>query len=130
PRNVALGGSIRQDSSNQRLVEIAADGARRAGAEVTVLRLRDFDLPIYDADVEERNGLPPDASRLKAMFVAADGMLVASPEYNGSLSGALKNAIDWVSRPEGQETVFTLAAFRGKVGGVMSASIGPWGGIR
>jgi NAD(P)H-dependent FMN reductase len=127
---IALGGSLRLDSFNHRLVEIAAEGAREAGAKVNVLRLRDLDLPIYDADFEDRHGLPPDAKALKATFAAADGMLVASPEYNGSVSAALKNAIDWISRPEGEETIASLVAFRGKVGGVMSASIGPWGGIR
>jgi chromate reductase len=130
PRIVALAGSLRRDSFNQRLVEIAAEGARAAGAEVAVLRLRDYALPIYDADFEADNGLPPDAQALKAAFAGSDGMLISAPEYNGGLSAALKNAIDWISRPEGEETIATLAAFRGKIGGVMSTSIGSWGGIR
>ena len=130
PRLVAMSGSLRNDGFNHRLVQIAAEGAREAGAEVTLLSLKDYDLPLYDADFEDLHGLPPDAKALKATFASADGMLIASPEYNGSLTAALKNAIDWISRPEGEETLASLVAFRGKIGGVMSASIGPWGGVR
>ncbi|HEY4123206.1 MAG TPA: NAD(P)H-dependent oxidoreductase [Rhizomicrobium sp.] len=127
---IAFSGSTRSASHNRRLVEIAAEGARAAGAEVEVIDLKSFNLPFYDADLEEAEGLPASAAKLKELFLASDGFLVASPEYNGSLPGFLKNAIDWASRPGPGETATTLRAFRGKVAGIMSTSPGPWGGVR
>jgi len=110
-------------------VDVASDIARAEGAEVTSIRLRDFDLPLYDGDLEA-NAFPTSADELRRLFIAHDGFLIASPEYNGSVSGALKNAIDWASRPRPGETLVALPAFRGKVAGIMSASIGPFGGLR
>lgn len=127
---IAFSGSTRKDSHNKRVVEIAAEGARAAGADVDLIDLKDFDLPFYDADLEEAHGLPPGPQKLKDLFLSADGFLIASPEYNGSMPGFLKNAIDWASRPGPGETATTLRAFRGKVAGIMSASPGPWGGVR
>ncbi|MHC4894567.1 MAG: NADPH-dependent FMN reductase, partial [Planctomycetota bacterium] len=122
-------GSLRTDSFNHALVTFAAERARAAGAEVEVLRLRDLDLPILDEDWERENGLPPGAVELKAKLAAADGILIASPEYNGAPSAALKNAIDWCTRTaEPNET--PLVAFRGKVAGIMAASPGGLGGLR
>lgn len=128
PRILALAGSTRADSYNDRLVRLAAAGARETGARVTHVRLRDFPLPLYDADLETAAGLPPPARRLKALFKEHDGLLIASPEYNGSLTGALKNALDWVSRREPGEPA--RAAFAGKAAAVMSASTGALGGQR
>jgi NAD(P)H-dependent FMN reductase len=131
-RILALSGSTRRASHNRALVEIAMAAAEKAGVKGELLDLRDFHLPLYDADHEAAHGLPGAALTLKALFEAADGYLIASPEYNGSLSAVLKNAIDWLSRPmpNTEETPFTLRAFRGKVAGIMSASPGAWGGIR
>ena len=131
-RILGFSGSTRAHSHNRVLVEIATSAAARAGADVQLLDLRDFHLPLYDADLEAESGLPKSAIALKALFVAADGFLVASPEYNGSLTAVLKNAIDWLSRPGPApgETEVTLRAFRGKVAGIMSASPGGWGGVR
>jgi len=126
---LAFAGSTREGSLNQRLVDVASDIARAEGAEVTSIRLRDFDLPLYDGDLEA-NAFPPSADELRRLFIEHDGFLIASPEYNGSVSGALKNAIDWASRPRPGETLVALPAFRGKVAGIMSASIGPFGGLR
>jgi len=126
---LAFAGSTREGSLNQRLLDVAADMARAEGAEVTSIRLRDFDLPLYDGDLEA-NAFPTSADELRRLFIAHDGFLIASPEYNGSVSGALKNAIDWASRPRPGETLVALPAFRGKVAGIMSASIGPFGGLR
>src|SRR5205823_5883236 len=129
---IALSGSTRAESHNRALARLAAAAAERAGATVTFVDLRDLALPLYDADLETAEGLPAALVRFKSACVAADGYLIAAPEYNGSLSAVLKNTIDWLSRPGPQpgETPFTLAAFRGKVAGVMSASPGAWGGIR
>lgn len=126
---LAFAGSTREGSLNQRLLDVAADMARAEGAEVTQVRLRDFDLPLYDADLEA-SAFPTAADELRRLFIEHDGFLIASPEYNGSVSGVLKNAIDWASRPRPGETLVALPAFRGKVAGIMSASIGPFGGLR
>jgi NAD(P)H-dependent FMN reductase len=129
PRLLALAGSTRADSFNQRLLDFAATAGREAGAEVTSVRLRDFDLPLYDGDLEAR-AFPARADELRALFIEHDGFLIATPEYNGSVSGVLKNAIDWASRPRHGESLIALPAFRGKVAGIMSASTGPFGGLR
>ena len=128
PTILAFAGSLRSDSYNKKLVRIAAQAARRAGADVTLLDLRELDLPMYDGDDEKTNGLPPGAKRLKKIMIEAHGFLIASPEYNSSISAALKNAIDWASRPEPNEK--PLVAFVGKVAAIMAASPGALGGLR
>ena len=128
PRILALAGSLRAGSFNRRLLAVAADGARAAGADVTGVDLRDFPLPVYDADLESASGLPPAALALKERFRAAEGLLVASPEYNAAISGTLKNVFDWVSRPAPGEK--PLACFKGKVAALCAASTGALGGIR
>lgn len=126
---LALAGSLRHDSFNKKLVKIAAAGARKAGAEVTIVDLSDYRLPLYDGDEEAKSGLPAKAIELKKLFIEHHGFLFASPEYNSSISGVFKNAIDWVSRPEKTDPVY-LVAFKEKVGAVMSASPGALGGLR
>lgn len=126
---LAFSGSTRAGSLNQALLDLAVAEARDRGAEVTAIRLKAFDLPLYDADLE-RTAYPQAARDLRALFLAHHGFLIASPEYNGSVSGVLKNAIDWASRPfEGQPGTI-IAGFRGKVAGIMGASISPFGGLR
>jgi len=127
PKILALAGSTRIDSFNKKLVRIAADGAREAGAEVTVVDLRDFALPLFEEDLEAREGLPDGARKLKALFNANDGLLIASPEYNSSITPVLKNAIDWASRRVAGEP--PLGSFRGKTAVILSASPGPLGGL-
>jgi NAD(P)H-dependent FMN reductase len=128
PSVLAFSGSLREASFNQKLVGVAASGARAAGAEVTELRLRELPLPVYDADFEAREGMPDNAVKLKDLMKAHQGFLIASPEYNTSLSGALKNAIDWASRKAGDEA--PLACFAGKTAAIMAASPGAGGGLR
>ncbi len=128
PKILAFSGSLRKGSFNQQLVKIAAGGAEAAGAEVTVVNLRELPLPVYDADLEEAEGLPENARTLKALMKAHSGFLIASPENNSSLSAALKNAIDWASRREGDET--PLVCFKDKTAVVMAASPGALGGLR
>lgn len=128
PRILAFAGSLRAGSHNKKLVQIATAGARAAGAEVTYLDLRDLPLPLYDGDLEEREGLPENARKLKEIMLAHQGLLISAPEYNSSITGVLKNAIDWASRPASGEP--SLAAFRGKVAVLMSASPGALGGLR
>jgi NAD(P)H-dependent FMN reductase len=129
PRLLAFAGSTRSVSFNQRLLDLAVAAAREGGADVTAIRLVDFDLPLYDEDLEA-SAFPPRADELRSLFIGHDGFLIATPEYNGSVSGVLKNAIDWASRPRAGESLVALPAFRGKVAGIMSASIGPFGGLR
>ncbi len=127
-RILAFAGSLRRDSFNKKLVRIAAQGARAAGADVTIVDLKDFPLPIYDGDIETEKGLPEQALRLKQLFLEHDGLLISAPEYNSSITAALKNAIDWVSRPLPNEP--QLAGFLNKVAVLMSASPGALGGLR
>jgi len=128
PKILAFAGSTRSDSVNKKLVNIAASGAEAAGAEVTTIDLHDYPMPIYDGDLEAKEGIPENGKKFKEFLKSHDGFLIASPEYNSSISAALKNAIDWASRPEEGEG--PLAAFVGKVAGIMSASPGGLGGMR
>jgi chromate reductase, NAD(P)H dehydrogenase (quinone) len=128
PKILAFAGSTRSGSFNKQLVKVGIRGAEAAGAQVTYLDLRDLKLPLYDGDDEEQNGLPEGALRLKKMLVEHDGLLISSPEYNSSISGVLKNAIDWASRPSAGEP--PLVAFDGKVAALLSASPGALGGLR
>lgn len=128
-RILALAGSTRSGSYNKKLVRIAAEGARGAGADVTIIDLRDFPLPVYDGDLESSQGLPANARKLKELMIAHDGLLISSPEYNSSVTAVLKNAIDWISRPESPSEP-PLAGFQRKVAAIMSASPGALGGLR
>jgi chromate reductase len=128
PRILAFSGSTRTDSYNHRLVNVAAEGARAAGAEVTLLDLKEYPLPLLDQDLEQQQGIPENAVRLKRLFLDHDGLLIASPEYNSSIAPLLKNTIDWVSRPAEGEAM--LAAYQNKVAAIMAASPGGLGGLR
>lgn len=128
PKILAFAGSTRSGSLNKQLVKIAAAAARAAGAEVTYVDLRDYPMPLYDGDLEEREGIPEPARKFKDLMLAHNGLLIASPEYNSSYSAVLKNAIDWASRPYPGEGM--LAAFNGKVAAILSASPGGLGGMR
>ena len=125
---LAFAGSLRRDSFNKKALKIAADGARAAGAEVTILDLRELEMPIYDGDLERDKGLPDGARRFKAALAAHQAILVASPEYNSSISGALKNAIDWATRTD--KGGGSTENFQGKVAGILAASPGALGGLR
>ena len=129
PRILAFGGSLRLESFNQKLAAIAAAGAREAGAEVTLISLRDFPLPLFDADLETESGKPESAKKLKALFREHHGFIIASPEYNSSVTAALKNAIDWVSRSDSDDEP-ALSAYTGKTAVLCAASPGGLGGLR
>lgn len=128
PKILAFAGSARRDSFNKKLVKIAAAAAQSAGAEVTIIDLADFPMPIFDEDLEAREGMPPHAKRFKELLKSHHGLLISNPEYNSSITALLKNSIDWASRPEPGEP--GLVAFSGKVAGLMSASPGALGGLR
>jgi chromate reductase, NAD(P)H dehydrogenase (quinone) len=119
---------LRRESYNKKLERIAAAGARAAGAEVTEVDLRDYPLPVFDEDLERSAGAPENARKLKQLFVEHQGLLIAAPEYNSSITAVLKNTIDWVSRPVPGEA--PLLGFTGKAAVLMSASPGGLGGLR
>ena len=124
-------GSTRQNSFNRKLANVAAALARNAGAAVTHIELADFDIPLYNADLEA-TGTPADVMRLKELMFAHPGWIICSPEYNGSYTALLKNTIDWVSSPVKGHPVWASGtrAFTGKVVGLLSASPGAMGGLR
>jgi NAD(P)H-dependent FMN reductase len=129
PKILAFAGSLRKDSYNKKLVKIAALGAEEAGAKVTYIDLADYPLPLYDQDIEEKQGLPENALKLKKLMWEHDGFLIASPEHNSTISAALKNAIDWASRNATKDEVY-LSCFIDKVVALMSGSPGALGGLR
>jgi chromate reductase len=128
PSILVLSGSARLDSVNRKLARQTVEALLHAGVEATLADLRDFPMPIYDGDLEAGEGIPPAAKALKELARAHDGFAIASPEYNGSFPALLKNALDWISRPEPGER--PLEVFRGKVAAILSASPGPGGGRR
>lgn len=130
PKILAFAGSSREASWNKKLVQIAVAGAKEAGAHVTYLDFRDLPMPLYDQDAEEKTGIPETVLKFKQLMKAHQGLLIASPEYNSSISPLLKNAIDWASRPEPGEPPLALTCFRDKVAVLMSTSPGGMGGLR
>ena len=128
PKILAFAGSAREGSYNKKLVKIAVAGAQKAGAEVTLIDLRDYPLPVYDMDLEAKEGLPENARKLKALFKEHDGFLISSPEHNGLFSTMIKNVVDWASRQEEGEK--SLECFVGKFAGLVAASPGALGGLR
>ncbi len=128
---LVFAGSTRQLSYNRRLARVAAALAREAGAEVTHIELADFQVPMYDADLEAR-GTPRDVMRLKQLFFEHPAWIVCAPEYNASYPALLKNTLDWVSSPVKSDPAWTdgFKSSRGKVVGMLSASPGALGGLR
>ena len=127
PRILAFAGSARRESLNQALATAAARAVELAGLPCTLISLRDYPLPIYDGDLEAAEGLPPNAVQLKALIADHQGLLIASPEYNSSISPLLKNAIDWASRSGGAPDI---SPYQHKVAALVSASPGRLGGLR
>ncbi len=128
PRILAFAGSARRDSFNKKLIKIAVAGAEAVGANVTLIDLADFPLPLFNQNLEAEQGPPAKATELKQLFFENDGLLMSCPEYNSSLAPLWKNTIDWVSRQAPGEG--SLAAYKGKVATIMSASPGRLGGLR
>jgi len=127
-RIAVISGSLRKGSFNSMLARyVASSMAANGGVEIDEISLAKLDLPMFSEDLEAE-GMPTSVLELKDRLIAADAVLIASPEYNGSFSGALKNMIDWASRPrEGEKP---LACFKGKVCGLLAASPGAIGGLR
>jgi chromate reductase len=128
PRILAFAGSTRRESFNKQLIKIAVAGAEAAGAKVTLIDLADYPMPLFNQDLEAEKGLPAEVVALKQLFLENDGLLLSCPEYNSSITPLMKNTIDWVSRQSPGEGA--LAAYKGKVATLMSASPGRLGGLR
>ena len=131
PKLLIFAGSTRQASFNRKLAHAAAALAREAGADVTHIELADFDIPMYNADLEAK-GTPPDVMKLKQIMYEHPAWIICSPEYNGSYTALLKNTIDWVSSPVRSDPAWQegFKSFTGKVVGILSASPGGLGGLR
>ncbi|MCJ8324799.1 MAG: NAD(P)H-dependent oxidoreductase [Rhizobiales bacterium] len=131
---VFFAGSSRSDSLNKRLAKAAATAAKSAtrgvpnGPEVetTFIDLADFDIPMFNGDLEHELGKPVDVVKLKAMLADCDGIFIASPEYNGAYTGLLKNTVDWMSRNIGGQEI---TPFKDATIAICSASPGPRGGL-
>ena len=128
PKILAFAGSLREHALSKRVLKIAIKGAEKAGAQVTYVDLRDYPMPMYDLDEHEKKGFDEKALAFQGLLTQHDGFLIASPEYNGSLPAALKNAIDWASRPSDKYP--RSAMFSGKFAAMMSSSPGSLGGVR
>ena len=128
PRILVFAGSARMDSLNKKLARAAAEAVRAAGATGTFVDLGDYPMPLYDGDLEAREGVPANARKLKDLFIAHQGLFIVSPENNASVSALLKNTLDWISRQDGSES--GLAPYQGKVAAIAGASTGALGGLR
>lgn len=128
PDILVFAGSARRESFNKRLARLAAERMDQAGGRTTFIDLRDYPMPLYDGDLEQEEGLPDNVRKLKAILAGHQGLLLASPEYNGFITPLLKNTLDWLSRPAGDAS--GLALFAGKLAAVVAASPGPLGGVR
>jgi NAD(P)H-dependent FMN reductase len=126
---LVFAGSIRTGSFNARLAALAAKELTLAGAEVTHISLVDYPMPIYDGDLEAKSGAPENAVRLKQMMMLHQGVFIASPEYNASITPLLKNTLDWVSRVRGMREP-PLAAYKNRVFAIGGASNGQYGAMR
>ncbi|WP_029349840.1 NAD(P)H-dependent oxidoreductase [Bosea sp. 117] len=126
PKIVVFAGSIRTGAFSAQLASLVARELPGLGAEVTHLSLADYELPIYNGDLEAAEGVPEAAKRLRDVLAGADGVFVVTPEYNAAVPPLLKNAIDWVSRVRASEG----DAFKGPVWVIGSTSPGAMGGYR
>lgn len=132
-RILGFAGSARRESLNRKLVHVALRGAESAESvevEIEHLDLRDLAIPLYDGDSETVEGMPDGVRHLREALKSSDGVIIASPEYNGSMTAVLKNAIDWTSRPDPRfPDDPRLVAWRGKVAGIVATSPGGLGGV-
>ena len=129
PKILIIPGSSRTGSHNTRLAASAHRVFSALDCEINRISLRDYPIPIYDGDVEKQRGAPENAIKLARMFDAHDGIMLLSPEYNGSLPSLLKNTLDWVSRVKADKNG-QIEPYKSKIFAIGSASPGALGGIR
>ncbi|WP_299809042.1 NADPH-dependent FMN reductase [uncultured Roseibium sp.] len=125
PRILVCSGSTRSGSFNGKLAALAAKRLAILDAEVTLLSLKDYPLPIYDGDLETASGVPENARKLKRLLEGQEGVFLTCPEYNAGITPLIKNTLDWISRVKEPGEVFT-----NKVFALGSASPGAFGGMR
>jgi len=128
PKILVFAGSTRTGSFNRYLAREAAERLQQAGIDATLAELRDYPMPLYDGDTEASTGLPENTRAFKTLIREHDGILIASPEYNGSFPAIVKNLVDWVTRPEPGEKHSSV--FRGKKVALLATSPGSGGGKR
>lgn len=128
PNILVLAGSLSTQSLNKKVARLAAEYADKAGAQVRLIDLNNHSMPLFSDDVEADVGVPEAAKPLKQWLHKADGLIISSPEYNGSITAALKNWIDWLSRAD--QYIDGYQHFKGKAIGLLSASPGQLGGMR
>lgn len=120
-RVLVLTASLRRASLNTRLAELAGRCITANGGMVTVSCMAEFDMPSYDQDLQEEDGFPSSAEALRDALETNDAFLIVAPEYNGSMPGSLKNAIDWLSRyrpqPFNERQCLLLSASPSMMGG-------------
>tara|TARA_R110002072_G_scaffold109160_1_gene236257 strand:+ start:21203 stop:21772 length:570 start_codon:yes stop_codon:yes gene_type:complete len=124
---LVIPGSTRRAAFSKQLAR-AIVGSAPSGTEITIADLSDFAMPMYDGDLEEAEGLPESAIKLREVVKQHDALLFVSPEYNASIPAVLKNTIDWLSRPYAPEP--KVSVWAGKVAGLLSSSPGALGGMR
>lgn len=128
PRILAFAGSTRKESFNRRLLSIAVEFARQADLDVQHIELDDYPMPIINEDLEAEQGQPENATAVRKMMLEADGLILACPEYNSSITPLMKNVIDWVSRKESGGG--DLTPYENKKALLLGASPGKRGGKR
>jgi NAD(P)H-dependent FMN reductase len=129
PKILVFAGSIRAGSHNARLAALAAKELALTGADVNRISLEDYPLPLYNGDDEAQSGVPANARSLKQLMMEHQGVFIASPEYNASMTPLLKNTIDWISRVR-ERGEPPLAAFRNRAFALGGASDGAYGALR
>ncbi len=125
---LVFAGSTRDGSYNKKLALESAAIAKEMGAKVTVIDLKDYSMPFYNADLEKNEGMPKNAKRFRNAMISNQVIIIAAPEYNASIPALLKNVLDWASRSE--EGAYSQEAFKGKKFVIMSASPGRGGGAK
>lgn len=120
-------GSSREQSTTKKLAQTAHKMAQNKGIDATFIDLKDYPMPLYEGDLEDQEGMPENAKKLKKLFVEHDGFFIVSPEYNSSFPALLKNVIDWVSRPDGEDIG---EPYKGKTAAIAASSPGGLGGMR
>jgi chromate reductase len=121
---IVFAGALRVDSCNKKFAREALRLTQEAGENGEFIDLRDYPMPVYDGDIETTNGIPEATKQLGKKILAADAIIISTPEYNGSIPGILKNTVDWLSRDKpmalGNKSLLLLAASPGALGGVRS----------
>ena len=120
-------GSAREQSFSKRLAKTAHAMAVDKGIDATFIDLKDYPMPLYDGDFEDAQGMPENAKKLKSLFVEHDGLFISTPEYNSAYPALLKNVIDWISRPDGEDIG---EPYKGKTAALAASSPGGLGGMR